>query len=189
MRIIDTGIPEVKIFEPNVFGDDRGYFCETFRDSFFREKVCDTEFIQENESKSSYGVLRGLHFQLPPFAQSKLVRVIVGEVLDISVDIRIGSPTYGKYVSVKLSDHNKRQVFIPRGFAHGYIALSDSVILNYKVDNYYSPESEGSIYFNDQTLNIDWKIKFDDILLSVKDKEAPTLENAKLFNFSDKLYR
>ena len=188
MRVIDTEIFEVKIIEPIVHLDDRGYFCETFKDNEFCENICNTIFIQDNESKSSYGVLRGLHYQLPPFSQSKLVRVIYGKVLDITVDIREGSPTFGKHVSVELSDENKRQLFIPRGFAHGYVVLSNKAILNYKVDNYYTPECEGSVYFNDQLLNIDWKVKLEEIILSSKDKDAPLLANAKLFDYNQKLY-
>ena len=188
MRVIDTDIPEVKIIEPLVHGDDRGYFSETFRDKEFREKICDTIFIQDNESMSSYGVLRGLHYQLPPFAQSKLVRVISGKVLDVAVDIREGSPTFGKHVAVELSGENKRQFFVPRGFAHGYVVLSEKAIFNYKVDNYYAPQCEGSVSYSDPQLNIDWKVKFEDILLSGKDKISPLLDDAKLFDYDQKLY-
>lgn len=188
MNVIDTEIPEVKIIEPVVYGDDRGYFSEIFRENEFRKKVCNTIFVQDNESMSSYGVLRGLHYQLPPFAQSKLVRVISGKVLDVAVDIREGSPTFGKYVAVELSSESKRMLFIPRGFAHGYVVLSEKAIFNYKVDNYYAPECEASVYFNDSNLNIDWKVKFDEIILSDKDKYSPLLVNAKLFGYNQKRY-
>ena len=145
--------------------------------------------MQDNESKSSYGVLRGLHFQKPPFAQSKLVRVIKGAVLDVAVDIRVGSPTFGKYVAVELSADNHRQFFIPRGFAHGFSVLSDEVIFQYKCDNFYAPQYEGAIAWNDPSLNIDWRIPADDVVLSEKDKKHPLLKDAEwLFNFNDVLY-
>lgn len=145
--------------------------------------------MQDNESKSSYGVLRGLHFQKPPFAQSKLVRVIKGAVLDVAVDIRVGSPTFGKYVAVELSADNHRQFFIPRGFAHGFSVLSDEVIFQYKCDNFYAPQYEGAIAWNDPSLNIDWRIPAGDVVLSEKDKKHPLLKDAEwLFNFNDVLY-
>ena len=147
------------------------------------------ESVQDNESKSSYGVLRGLHSQTPPFAQSKLVRVIKGAVLDVAVDIRVGSPTFGKYVAVELSADNHRQFFIPRGFAHGFSVLSDEVIFQYKCDNFYAPQYEGAIAWNDPSLNIDWRIPADDVVLSEKDKKHPLLKDAEwLFNFNDVLY-
>ncbi len=188
MKFIKTEIPEVVIIEPKVFGDERGCFFESFSQKEFDENIGKINFVQDNESKSKYGVLRGLHFQRPPFAQSKLVRVIEGKVLDIAVDIRKGSPTFGKYVSVELSGENKRQLFVPRGFAHGYVVLTDEAIFAYKVDNAYSPESEGSIIFNDHSLNIDWKINIEKIILSKKDKISPGINEVKLFNFEDKLY-
>ena len=169
MEIIKTNIEGVVIIEPRIFKDDRGYFFESFSQREFEEKVCKTTFVQDNESKSSYGVLRGLHFQKPPFAQSKLVRVIKGAVLDVAVDIRKGSPTFGQYVSVELTGENHRQFFIPRGFAHGFSVLSEEVIFQYKCDNFYSPQSEGAIAWNDPDLNIDWRIPAEKVVLSEKD--------------------
>ncbi len=186
MNIIQTAIPDVVIIEPKVFGDSRGYFSETYKADIFLSKVCNTTFVQDNESKSKYGVLRGLHYQLPPFAQSKLVRVIIGKVLDVAVDIRKGSPTFGKYVAIELSDENKRQLFVPRGFAHGFVVLSDEAIFQYKVDNTYSPQSESSIRFD--SLDIDWMVAAKDLLLSDKDKQAPAFEEAKYFDYAEKLY-
>lgn len=154
MEVVETNIEGVIIIEPRIFKDDRGYFFESFSQREFEEKVCKTTFVQDNESKSGYGVLRGLHFQKPPFAQSKLVRVIKGAVLDVAVDIRKGSPTFGQYVSVELTGDNHRQFFIPRGFAHGFSVLSEEVIFQYKCDNFYSPQSEGAIAWNDPDLNI-----------------------------------
>lgn len=171
MNLIKTDIPDVIIIEPKVYGDERGYFFESFSQREFEKHVCKTVFVQDNESKSRYGVLRGLHFQKPPFAQAKLVRVVKGKVLDVAVDIRENSPTFGKHVSVELSDENIRQLFIPRGFAHGFVVLSDEAVLHYKCDNYYAPDYEGGILWNDATLNIDWKIPAKDIILSEKDKK------------------
>lgn len=171
MNIIPTVIEDVKILEPRVFEDSRGYFFESFSQKLFNEKVADTVFVQDNESRSTYGVLRGLHFQKPPVAQAKLVRVVEGAVLDIAVDIRPDSPTYGQYVSVELTAENKRQLFIPRGFAHGFVVLSPTVVFQYKCDNYYSPAHEGGIAWNDADLNIDWKVPIEDIVLSEKDKK------------------
>lgn len=190
MKFIKTDIADIIIIEPDVFTDERGYFVETFREDKLEEAIGHSiDFVQDNESKSSYGVLRGLHFQLPPFAQSKLVRVITGEILDVVVDIRKGSPTFGKYMSVELSGENKRMLFIPRGFAHGFVVLSEEVILAYKVDNYYSKESDRGIAFNDPTLNIDWQIDAEALQLSVKDKMQPLLAEAdKLFDYSENLY-
>ena len=173
MEIIKTNIEGVVIIEPRIFKDDRGYFFESFSQREFEEKVCKTTFVQDNESKSSYGVLRGLHFQKPPFAQSKLVRVIKGVVLDVAVDIRKGSPTFGQYVSVELTGENHRQFFIPRGFAHGFSVLSEEVIFQYKCDNFYSPQSEGAIAWNDPDLNIDWRIPAEKVVLSEKDSKHP----------------
>ena len=175
MNIIETNIEGVIIIEPRLFEDERGYFFESFNQKEFQEKVCKTTFIQDNESKSSYGVIRGLHFQKPPFAQSKLVRVVKGSVLDVAVDIRKGSPTSGQHVAVELTEDNHRQFFIPRGFAHGFSVLSKEVIFQYKCDNFYAPQSEGAIAWDDPDLGIDWQISIDEILLSEKDKSHPKL--------------
>ena len=184
MKIIDTEIEDVKILAPDVFGDYRGYFFESFSQREFEEKVCKTQFVQDNESKSRYGVLRGLHFQKAPYAQSKLVRVVQGSVLDVAVDIRKGSPTFGKYVAAVLSDENKRQMFIPRGFAHGFVVLSPEVIFQYKCDQYYVPESEGGIAWDDPALAIDWQLPVEDIILSEKDKNRCGLDNTDyLFDY------
>ena len=178
MEIIHTAIDGVVIIEPRLFKDERGYFFESFSQRDF------------NESKSSYGVLRGLHFQKPPFAQSKLVRVIKGSVLDVAVDIRKGSPTFGQHVAVELTEDNHRQFFIPRGFAHGFSVLSDEVIFQYKCDNFYAPQSEGAIAWNDPALKIDWKIPADKVILSEKDKHHPLLAEADgLFNYHEDLYK
>lgn len=177
MEVIKTNIEGVVIIEPRIFKDDRGYFFESFSQREFEEKVCKTTFVQDNESKSSYGVLRGLHFQKPPFAQSKLVRVIKGAVLDVAVDIRKGSPTFGQYVSVELTGENHRQFFIPRGFAHGFSVLSEEVIFQYKCDNFYSPQSEGAIAWNVPDLNIDWRIPAEKVVLSEKDSKHPRLKD------------
>ena len=177
MEVIKTNIEGVVIIEPRIFKDDRGYFFESFSQREFEEKVCKTTFVQDNESKSGYGVLRGLHFQKPPFAQSKLVRVIKGAVLDVAVDIRKGSPTFGQYVSVELTGDNHRQFFIPRGFAHGFSVLSEEVIFQYKCDNFYSPQSEGAIAWNDPDLNIDWRIPVEEVILSEKDSKHPKLKD------------
>ncbi|MFT4169474.1 MAG: dTDP-4-dehydrorhamnose 3,5-epimerase [Dysgonomonas sp.] len=189
MNIIKTEIEGVVILEPRVFKDDRGYFMESFSKKFFDAEVCKTEFVQDNESKSSYGVLRGLHFQKPPYAQSKLVRVVKGSVLDVAVDIRKGSPTFGQHVAVELTEDNKRQFFVPRGFAHGFVVLSEEVIFQYKCDNFYAPQHEGAIAWNDPALNIDWTIADDKIILSEKDKNHPVLSDAEwLFDYNEKLY-
>lgn len=188
MKVIKTDIEGVVIIEPRIFGDDRGYFFESFSQKRFEEEVCRTTFIQDNESKSSYGVLRGLHFQKPPYCQSKLVRVVKGKVLDVAVDMRKGSPTFGKHVAVELSEENKRQFFVPRGFAHGFVVLSDEAIFQYKCDNYYYPESERSVAWNDPTINIDWQIDIQDVKLSGKDQIAPKLEEVWTFDYKEKLY-
>lgn len=180
MKITTTAIEGVVILEPEVFGDERGYFFESFSQREFEEKVCKTTFVQDNESSSRYGVLRGLHFQKPPHAQAKLVRVVKGKVLDIAVDIRKGSPTFGHHVSIELSGENKRQLFIPRGFAHGFAVLSDEVVFQYKCDNYYVPHSEGGILWNDPALGIDWKLPAEDVILSEKDKKNVLLNELKL---------
>ncbi len=176
MEIIKTAIEGVVIIEPHLFKDERGYFFESFNQREFEEKVCKTTFVQDNESKSSYGVIRGLHFQKPPFAQSKLVRVVKGAVLDVAVDIRKGSPTFGKHVAVELTENNHCQLFIPRGFAHGFSVLSEEVIFQYKCDNKYAPESEGTIAWGDPDLRIDWRIPMDKVLLSEKDKQHSNLK-------------
>lgn len=181
MNVLETRIKELKIISPKCFEDERGYFFESFNDKTYKEILGDIKFVQDNESYSKFGTLRGLHYQLPPFAQTKLVRVIKGEVLDIAVDIRKSSPTFGQYEAVILNDKNKHQFFIPAGFAHGFVVLSEYAIFNYKVDNYYNKESEGAIIWNDKTLNIDWRIEETKILLSPKDIIADELINAKLF--------
>lgn len=181
MNVHDTDFAGVKIIEPKVFVDERGYFCETFKEGEFEEKVCKTKFIQDNEAKSTYGVLRGLHYQLPPFAQAKLVRVISGRVMDVIVDLRKKSSTFGKHFKIELSEDNKKQIFIPRGFAHGYIVLSEEAILCYKVDNDYSPKHESSIIYNDNFLDIDWMITKDKIILSEKDLLGRNFKDAILF--------
>ncbi len=177
MEVIKSDIEGVVIIEPRIFYDDRGYFYESFSDREFREKVCNTIFVQDNQSKSSYGVIRGLHFQRAPHAQSKLVRVIKGKVLDVAVDIRRGSPTYGKHVAVELTENNHRQLFIPRGFAHGFVVLSQEVIFQYKCDNFYNKESEGAIMWNDPDLGVDWGISESEAILSDKDMESPLFKD------------
>ena len=177
MEVIKTFIEEVVIIEPRLFNDGRGYFFESFNQSEFEEKVCKTTFVQDNESKSVYGVIRGLHFQKTPFAQSKLVRVVKGAVLDVAVDIRKGSPTFGKHVAVELTEENHRQLFIPRGFAHGFSVLSEHVVFQYKCDNFYAPQYEGALAWDDPELGIDWKIPVDKILLSDKDWKHPRLRD------------
>lgn len=169
MKVISSEIPDVKIIEPQIFGDSRGYFFESYRYEIFKKEIGAVHFVQENESFSTYGVLRGLHFQKPPMSQGKLVRVIKGEVLDIAVDIRLGSPWYGKHVTKKLSSENKMQMWIPRGFAHGFLVLSKEAIFFYKCDNYYSPTSESGIRYDDPILKIDWLLEKSQIKLSEKD--------------------
>ena len=176
MKFIPQVIPDVWVIEPKVYGDHRGYFFETFRQDKFEDALgFKVNFIQDNESKSSKGVLRGLHFQLAPYAQSKLVWVIEGAVLDVAVDIRRGSPSFGQHVAVELSGVNKKQMFIPRGFAHGFVVLTDTATLAYKVDNYYSPECDRGLAFDDIDLNIDWQLTKQQLLLSDKDTQQPTL--------------
>jgi len=179
MKFIKTDIPEILIIEPKVFGDTRGYFLESFNKKAFEENIGKVNFVQDNESKSSRGVLRGLHFQTPPFTQAKLVRCIEGEVLDVAVDIRRGSPTFGKHVMVKLTGENKRQLFVPRGFAHGFAVLSDNAIFAYKVDNAYAPEFDAGLRWNDPKLNIEWGINEDEIFVSEKDLKLPFLSEIK----------
>ena len=189
MEVIKTEIEGVVIIEPRLFKDERGYFFESFSQRDFDKQVRTIHFVQDNESKSCYGVLRGLHFQKPPFAQSKLVRVIKGAVLDVAVDIRKGSPTFGQHVAVELTEDNHRQFFIPRGFAHGFSVLSDEVIFQYKCDNFYAPQSEGAIAWNDPALKIDWRIPTEKVILSEKDKHHPLLKDADwLFSYGEELY-
>lgn len=190
MNFIRTSIPDVVIIEPEIHGDERGYFVETFRqdklEAFLGYRI---NFCQDNESKSNRGVLRGLHYQLHPAAQTKMVRVIKGKVLDIAVDIRKGSPTFGKHVSIELSAENKKQVLIPRGFAHGFVVLEDDTIFAYKVDNYYSPENDRGIAFDDEALNIEWKIPHAGLNLSAKDKAQPLLKDSNdLFEYGVNYY-
>lgn len=180
MKIRETGISGLMVIEPDVFGDSRGYFMESFSLRKFRELTgLDIDFVQDNESKSSYGVVRGLHFQRPPHAQSKLVRVVQGRVLDVAVDLREGSPTYGKHYAIELSGDNHLQMFIPKGFAHGFAVLSDEAVFQYKCDEYYAPESEGAVAWDDPDLAIDWMLPKEDIRLSEKDKSNPKLKNHK----------
>lgn len=189
MNILKTTVDGVVIIEPRIFTDSRGYFFESFSERDFCKQVREVRFVQDNESKSSYGVLRGLHFQKPPFCQSKLVRVIKGAVLDVAVDIRKGSPTFGQHVAVELTEDNHRQFFVPRGFAHGFSVLSEEVIFQYKCDNFYAPQSEGAIAWNDPDLNIDWRLPADKVILSEKDKNHPYLKDAEwLFDFNENLY-
>ena len=180
MNVIKTEIEGLLILEPKIFGDSRGYFYESYNKQRFEEVTgLNINFVQDNQSKSCYGVLRGLHFQKPPYAQSKLVRCVKGQILDISVDIRKSSPTFGKYVAVELSEDNHRQLFIPHGFAHGFVVLSEEAIFQYKCDNFYHKESEGAVAWNDPEINIDWTIPFEDVILSDKDKVNPLLKDAE----------
>ena len=189
MHIIETDLDGVVIVEPQIFGDRRGYFFESFSLRAFDEAVRPIRFVQDNESKSSYGVLRGLHFQKPPHAQSKLVRVISGTVLDVAVDIRGGSPTFGRHVAVELSGENRRQLFIPRGFAHGFVVLSEEAVFQYKCDNYYAPQSEGAITWNDPQIGSDWRIDPANVILSEKDGRHPRLDEApEQFNYNTDYY-
>ena len=189
MNIIQTKIPGLVIIEPKVFKDPRGYFFESFSQREFEEKVRKINFVQDNESMSCYGVLRGLHFQAPPFAQSKLVRCVKGKVLDVAVDIRKGSPTYGQHVAVELSEDNHRQFFVPRGFAHGFAVLSETAVFQYKCDNFYAPQADGGISILDESLGIDWQIPMDKALLSEKDTKHPLLKDFDSpFVYGDPLY-
>lgn len=182
MKFSKTNIPDVILCQPTIFNDERGYFFESFNQEVFEKHLGKTiHFCQDNEAKSARGVLRGLHYQLPPYAQSKLVRVISGKVLDIVVDIRKGSATFGQYVAIELSEENKHQLFIPAGFAHGYVVLSDEAVFSYKVDNYYHKASERGIIFNDSELQIDWKLAISELLISEKDKVQPAFNKADLF--------
>ncbi|MBR6055246.1 MAG: dTDP-4-dehydrorhamnose 3,5-epimerase [Bacteroidales bacterium] len=177
MNIIKTDIEGLVIVEPKVFGDSRGYFFESFSERDFTEAVGPVRFVQDNESRSRYGVVRGLHFQKAPYAQSKLVRVILGAVLDVAVDLRPGSPTFGKHVSVELTGENHRQFFIPKGFAHGFSVLSEDVVFQYKCDEFYHPEAEGAIAWDDPDLAIDWRIPAADVILSAKDSSHPSFRD------------
>jgi len=177
MKFIKTNISGLIIIEPTVFGDKRGYFFESYNQKKVEEVVSRISFVQDNESKSSKGVLRGLHFQKPPFAQAKLVRCIKGRVIDVAVDIRKGSPTYGRHVSVELSGENKRQLFIPRGFAHGFAVLSDTAVFAYKVDNIYAPKYDSGIKYNDKDLNIDWSLGKNEVKLSAKDDNLSSFKD------------
>ena len=181
MNYIQTEIDGVWIIEPRVFNDARGYFMEAFKEEEFRANIGDVHFVQDNESKSFFGVLRGLHYQKGEYSQAKLVRVIKGKVLDVAVDLRRSSPTFGKYVSVELSEENKRQFFIPRGFAHGFLVLSDEAIFTYKVDNGYAPQAEASIRFNDETVGIDWPVAESQFIVSEKDGHAVSFKDAEYF--------
>ena len=195
MEVIKTAIEGVVIIEPRIFGDARGYFFESFSQREFDEKVAIPQygkpiiFVQDNESMSSYGVMRGLHFQRPPFTQSKLVRCVKGKVLDVAVDIRKGSPTYGQHVAVELTEDNHRQFFVPRGFAHGFVVLSETAVFQYKCDEFYHPEADGGINIQDETLGIDWQIKMEEALLSEKDtKHACLADFDSPFEINNNLY-
>lgn len=183
MEVIKTNIEGPIIIEPKVWGDARGYFFESFSQRDFDEKVAIPQygrpiiFVQDNESKSSYGVMRGLHFQCPPYTQSKIVRCVKGKVLDVAVDIRKGSPTYGQHVAVELTEDNHRQFFVPKGFAHGFVVLSETAVFQYKCDEFYHPEVDGGINIQDEALGIDWQIKIEDALLSEKDTKHPLLRD------------
>jgi dTDP-4-dehydrorhamnose 3,5-epimerase len=183
MNFIQTQFPGLYLIEPKVHGDARGYFFESFLQEEFEKEIGQIKFIQENESKSGYGVLRGLHFQKPPCAQAKLVRCISGSILDIVVDLRFDSPTFKKWYSVNLSGINKLQLFIPRGFAHGFVVLSDEAIFSYKVDNLYAPTHDAGIHYNDPDLMIDWEISTDDIKLSAKDQKLPLFSKLDMPEF------
>ena len=189
MEVIKTAIDGVVIIEPKVFKDQRGYFFESFSQREFEAKVRKINFVQDNESMSSYGVMRGLHFQRPPYTQSKLVRCVKGKVLDVAVDIRKGSPTYGQHVAVELSEDNHRQFFIPRGFAHGFAVLSDTAVFQYKCDNFYAPQADGGISIKDKSLGIDWKIPTDMVILSEKDTSHSCLKDFDSpFSYDEDLY-
>lgn len=189
MEVIKTAIDGVVIIEPKVFKDQRGYFFESFSQRDFEAKVRKINFVQDNESMSSYGVMRGLHFQRPPYTQSKLVRCVKGKVLDVAVDIRKGSPTYGQHVAVELSEDNHRQFFVPRGFAHGFAVLTDTAVFQYKCDNFYAPQADGGISIKDESLGIDWKIPTDKAILSEKDTLHSCLKDFDSpFSYDEDLY-
>ena len=189
MKVIKTEIEGVVIIEPRIFRDDRGYFFESFSQAEFNEKVMPIQFVQDNESMSSYGVMRGLHYQKMPYTQSKLVRCVKGAVLDVAVDIRKGSPTFGQHIAVELTEDNHRQFFVPRGFAHGFAVLSDIAIFQYKCDNFYAPQADAGIQLRDEDLGIDWRIPIVEAILSEKDLKHPLLKDAILdFDIKDNLY-
>ena len=189
MELIKTSIDGVVVLRPRVFGDARGYFFESYSQREFERLVRRVDFVQDNESKSHYGVVRGLHFQKPPYAQSKLVRVVKGRVLDVAVDIRRGAPTFGQHVAMELDADEKLQFFLPRGFAHGFAVLSDEAVFQYKCDNFYAPESEGALAWDDPALGIDWKIPASEVILSEKDRHHPRLSEAEwLFDYKIDLY-
>ncbi len=181
MKVIRTEIEGLAVIEPRIFNDSRGYFFESFNERDFAAAVAPVKFVQDNESRSSYGVVRGLHFQKPPHAQAKLVRVVSGRVLDVAVDLRTWSPTYGKYCAVELSGENQRQFFIPKGFAHGFAVLSDEAVFQYKCDDYYAPQSEGSVLWNDPEIGVDWVLPDGDVILSEKDARSPLLKDLDKF--------
>lgn len=190
MKIRPLALPEVLLIEPQLLGDERGYFCETFRASSLQQATGhNINFVQDNESRSAFGVLRGLHFQLPPFAQSKLVRVTEGCIWDVAVDIRQGSPTFGQAVSAELSSTNKKQLFVPRGFAHGFVVLSEFATVNYKVDNYYAPEHDRGLLYKDPALHINWPLAQSKLILSTKDQQQPLLAQCNTgFSYGQPLY-
>jgi dTDP-4-dehydrorhamnose 3,5-epimerase len=177
MKFTKTSIEGLVIIEPRVFGDERGYFLESYNEKEFEQAICKVSFVQDNESKSSKGVLRGLHYQKPPFNQAKLVRCIAGRVLDVAVDIRKGSPTYGKHVAIELSGENKKQIFVPKGFAHGFSVLSETAVITYKVDSMYAPECDSGIRYDDTELGIDWGLPQEEVQLSEKDKDLPSFKD------------
>ncbi len=185
MKFIETEIPDVKIAVPDVFGDARGYFFESWSQKKYSEAGISCSWVQDNESKSRFGVLRGLHYQAAPYTQAKLVRVIQGAVLDVAVDIRKGSPTFGKHVAVELSAENKYQLYVPRGFAHGFVVLSDEAVFAYKCDNLYMPSHERGIRFDDPALGIDWRVNLSEYLLSEKDKKNPLFADAEYFQYGE----
>ena len=179
MKIINTDIPGLLIFEPKIFGDKRGCFFDSYDEKVFKSAGINRTFVRDSQTESSLKVLRGLHYQLQPFALAKLVRVVSGKVLDVAVDIRKGSPTFGKWVSAELSEENRKQIFVPRGFAHGYLVLSEKAVLLYKFDNFYYPEYETGIVFDDKDLNIDWQVDLEEVILSERDKNHPSFKEAK----------
>ena len=189
MNVIHTALEGVVIIEPRIFKDARGYFFESFSQKEFDEKVMPIRFVQDNESMSSYGVMRGLHYQKMPYTQSKLVRCVKGAVLDVAVDIRHGSPTFGQHVAVELTEDNHRQFFIPRGFAHGFAVLTETAVMTYKCDNFYAPQADAGIQLRDESLGIDWRIPVAEAILSEKDLKKPFLQDAPIdFTITDKLY-
>ena len=188
MEVVATAISDVKIIVPKVFGDARGYFFEVWNEERYRAAGIDCHWVQDNESRSRFGVLRGLHWQAAPYTQAKLVRVMEGAVLDVAVDIRRGSPTFGRHVAVELSADNKRQLFVPRGFAHGFVVLTESVLFSYKCDNVYMPSHERGMAFDDPALGIDWKVGLKEYILSDKDRKNPRFADAECFDFATKEY-